>query len=114
MWSKEELLSKINFLGDVVNFNEYPKKLVETTIKKFKIFSADKVVRKLEPELIESFNNLYLKAFEEQNSADERKRERGKILKQIEELELKDRLKVLNEKLSKLNDLDIDQNDKKK
>jgi len=71
-------------------------KKIGETIKKFKKFEADKVVRKLDAELIESFNNLYLKAFEEQNTAEERKRERGKILKQIEELELKDRLKILS------------------
>jgi DNA primase len=71
------------------------KKIAET-VKRFKIFDAGKVARKLEAELIESFNNLYLKAFEEQNSSEERKKERGKILRQIEELELKDRLKALS------------------
>ncbi len=48
------------------------------------------------PELVETFNNLYLKAFEDQNTSEERKKERGKILEQIEELELKDRLKSLS------------------
>ncbi|MFA5025175.1 MAG: DNA primase [Candidatus Shapirobacteria bacterium] len=71
-------------------------KKISEVVKKYKIFNAEKIVRKLEPELIETFNNLYLRAFEEQNTSDERKKERGKILRQIEELELKDRLKVLS------------------
>ncbi|KKQ30402.1 MAG: hypothetical protein US68_C0010G0037 [Candidatus Shapirobacteria bacterium GW2011_GWE1_38_10] len=71
-------------------------KKIGEVIKKLKKFEADRVVRKLEAELIETFNNLYLKAFEEQNTSEERKKERGKILRQIEELELKDRLKVLS------------------
>jgi len=71
------------------------KKILET-IQKFKKFEAERVVRKLDPELIETFNNLYLKAFEEQNTSEERKKERGKIIRQIEELELKDRLKSLS------------------
>lgn len=66
------------------------------TIKRFKKFEAERIVRNLEAELIETFNTLYLKAYEEQNTTEERKKERGKILRQIEELELKDRLKVLS------------------
>lgn len=71
-------------------------KKIGEVIKKFKKFEADKVIRRLDAELIETFNNLYLKAFEEQNTSEERKKERGKILRQIEELDLKDRLKTLS------------------
>ena len=71
-------------------------KKIGESIKKYKKFTPDKIVAKLEPELIESFNNLYLRAFEEQNSSEERKKERSKIIRQIEELELKDRLKELS------------------
>lgn len=71
------------------------KKIGETIIK-FKKFKAKKVGGKLEAELIETFNGLYLKAFEEQNSSEERKKERSKIINQIKELELKDRLKSLS------------------
>lgn len=71
-------------------------KKIGETIKKLKKFEVEKVLRKLEPELIETFNNLYLRAFEEQSSSEERKKERGKILRQIEEIELKDRLKALS------------------
>lgn len=71
-------------------------KKIAKTIMKYKKFEASKVVRSLEAELIEIFNNLYLKAFEEQNTSEERKKERGKILKQIEEIDLKDRLKTLS------------------
>lgn len=71
------------------------KKIVEV-IRKYKKFDAEKVVKKLEAELKETFNTLYLKAFEEQNSSQERKKERGKIIKQMEEMELKDRLKALS------------------
>jgi hypothetical protein len=71
------------------------KKITEI-IKKYKKFEAEKVVKKLEAELKETFNNLYLKAFEEQNSSEERKKERGKIIRQIKEIELKDRLKLLS------------------
>lgn len=71
-------------------------KKIAKTIMKYKKFEASKVVRSLEAELIEIFNNLYLKAFEEQNTSEERKKERGKILKQIEEIDLKDRLKILS------------------
>ena len=71
-------------------------KKIAKTIMRYKKFEASKVVRSLEAELIEIFNNLYLKAFEEQNTSEERKKERGKILKQIEEIDLKDRLKTLS------------------
>ena len=71
-------------------------KKISEIIKKVKVFKADRVARKLDAELIETFNNLYLKAFEEQNSSEERKRERSKILQQIEEINLKDRLKELS------------------
>lgn len=71
-------------------------KKIGETIKKFRDFKVEKVVNKLDSELKDTFNNLYLKAFEEQNSSEERKKERGKILRQIKEIELKDRLKVLS------------------
>lgn len=71
-------------------------KKIGETIKKIKIFTAKKVVEKLDPELVDTFNIIYLKAYEEQNSSEERKKERKKIVIQIEELELKDRLKSLS------------------
>jgi len=71
-------------------------KKIGDVIKKFKKFEAKKVIEKLDAELIETFNSLYLKAFEEQNSTEERKKERNKIINQIKELELKDRLKSLS------------------
>jgi len=71
-------------------------KKIGETIKKFKKFEVEKIIRKLEPELIDSFNYLYLRAYEEQSTSEERKKERGKIFRQIEELELKDRLKTLS------------------
>ena len=71
-------------------------KKIGEIIKNIKIFAAKKVVKKLDPELVETFNTLYLKAFEEQNSSEERKKERSKIINQITELELKDRLKSLS------------------
>jgi len=71
-------------------------KKIGEAITKLKKFEAKKVMEKLDAEIVETFNNLYLRAFEEQNSAEERKKERGKILRQIEELELKDRLKILS------------------
>lgn len=71
------------------------KKIVET-IDKFKEFDVKKVLNKLEAELKESFDNLYIKAYEEQNSSEERKKERDKIISQIKEIELKDRLKELS------------------
>ncbi|MFA6007504.1 MAG: DNA primase [Candidatus Shapirobacteria bacterium] len=71
-------------------------KKIGDLIKKYKRFEAEKIVEKLEAELKETFNNLYLKAFEEENGSEERKKERGKIVRQIEEIELKDRLKSLS------------------
>ncbi len=71
-------------------------------IEKITKFEAKKVAENLDPELLDTFNNLYLKAFEDQNSAEERRKERSKILRQIEELELKDRLKSLSDIIANL------------
>lgn len=71
-------------------------------IEKITKFEAKKVAENLDPELLDTFNNLYLKAFEDQNSAEERRKERSKILRQIKELELKDRLKSLSDIIANL------------
>lgn len=80
----------------LLNWNTPRLKKIGEKINKFKVFRVEKVVGKLEPELIDSFNYLYLKAYEEQSTSEERRKERGKIRRQIEELELKDRLKTLS------------------
>jgi DNA primase len=79
-----------------INWRTIKFKKIGDLIKKYKKFEAEKIVGKLEAELRETFNNLYLKAFEEENGSEERKKERGKIIRQIEEIELKDRLKSLS------------------
>lgn len=79
-----------------INWQTLRLKKIGETICKFKEFEVKKVLNKLEAELKESFNNLYIKAFEEQNSSEERKKERYKIISQIKEIELKDRLKELS------------------
>jgi len=71
------------------------KKISEIIIKQ-KNFDAKKIVEKLDPELVDTFNEIYLKAFEEKGQSEDRKKERNKIIYQIEELELKDRLKLLS------------------
>ena len=71
-------------------------KKIGEMIMKIKNFDAKKIVKKIEPELIDTFNGIYLKAFEEPGQSEERKKERRKIIIQIEELELKDRLKSLS------------------
>lgn len=71
-------------------------------IEKITKFEAKKVAENLDPELLDTFNNLYLKAFEDPNSAEERRKERSKILRQIKELELKDRLKSLSDIIANL------------
>jgi len=71
-------------------------------IEKITKFEAKKVAENLDPELLDTFNNLYLKAFEDQNSAEERRKERSKILRQIKELELRDRLKSLSDIIANL------------
>jgi len=65
-------------------------------IKRFKLFKAVEIVKQLETELVDIFNNLYLQAIEEKNEASERNREINNIIKQIEEINLKDRLKTLS------------------
>lgn len=69
---------------------------ISESIKKIKKFKAEKVAEKLEPELKNIFGELYLKAFEDSASVEERKKERSKILRQIEEVDLKKRLKELS------------------
>jgi len=71
------------------------KKIGEELVK-MKKFSGSKLASKLAPELRESFNDLYLRAQEDQSSAEERKKERGKIIKQLEEMKLKTRLVELS------------------
>ncbi|HNY04480.1 MAG TPA: DNA primase [Candidatus Woesebacteria bacterium] len=71
-------------------------------IEKITKFEAKKVAENLDPELLDTFNNLYLKAFEDPNSAEERRKERSKILRQIKELELRDRLKSLSDIIANL------------
>ena len=71
------------------------KKIGEELVK-MKKFSGSKLASKLAPELRESFNDLYLRAQEDQSSAEERKKERGKIIKQLEEIKLKTRLVELS------------------
>ena len=71
-------------------------------IEKITKFEAKKVAENLDPELLDTFNNLYLKAFEDPNSAEERRKERSKIVRQIKELELKDRLKSLSDIIANL------------
>lgn len=71
-------------------------KKISEKIGKFKKFEAEKISHELEPELKDIFNTLYLKAYEEQSDSEERRKERSKIISQIKELELKDRLKSLS------------------
>lgn len=71
-------------------------KKISEKIGKFKKFEAEKISNELEPELKDIFNTLYLKAYEEQSDSEERRKERSKIISQIKELELKDRLKSLS------------------
>lgn len=71
-------------------------KKISGKIGKFKKFEAEKISNELEPELKDIFNTLYLKAYEEQSDSEERRKERSKIISQIKELELKDRLKSLS------------------
>jgi len=79
-----------------IEWREIRFQKISRAIKKYKIFGATKVVKKLEPELIEIFNDLYLKAIEEKNEPTERKKEINNIIRQIEEINLKDRLKTLS------------------
>lgn len=69
---------------------------IAKVIKRFKLFKAVEIVKQLETELVDIFNNLYLQAIEEKNEASERNREINNIIKQIEEINLKDRLKTLS------------------
>jgi len=69
---------------------------IAKVIKRFKLFKAVKIVKQLETELVDIFNNLYLQAIEEKNEASERNKEINNIIKQIEEINLKDRLKILS------------------
>jgi hypothetical protein len=71
-------------------------KKIGEKISKFKKFKAEKISDELDPELKDIFNTLYLKALEEESGSEERKKERSKIINQIKELELKDRLKSLS------------------
>lgn len=69
---------------------------IANIVKRFKKFGAVKVVNRLETELVDIFNNLYLQAIEEKSEASERNKEISNIIKQIEEINLKDRLKILS------------------
>jgi DNA primase len=71
-------------------------KKIGEIIKKNKKFEAKIIAKKMDPELVDTFNNLYLKAYEQEGSAEERKKERKKIINQIRELELKDKIKSLS------------------
>ena len=71
------------------------KKIAEI-LAGMKNYSGARLAAKLPPELLDGFNELYLRAMEDQSEAEERKRERDKILKQLEEIHLKEKLKKLS------------------
>lgn len=79
-----------------INWETLRFKKISEKICQYKKFEAEKIANSLESELKNTFNSLYLKAFEEKNSSEERKKERYKIISQIKEIKLKDRLKELS------------------
>lgn len=79
-----------------INWQTRRLKKMGETIKGIRKFKVDKVLEKLDPELKSTFEDLYIRAFENKNEAEERKKERNKVIKQIKEIELKDRLKELS------------------
>ncbi|MBU1117871.1 DNA primase, partial [Patescibacteria group bacterium] len=71
------------------------KKIIGTIIKYPKL-KGKEIAEKMEAEVKDIFSNLYLTAFEDEGNSDSRRQERGKIIRQIREIELKDRLKSLS------------------
>lgn len=69
---------------------------IAKVVKRFKEFGAAKIASHLERELVDIFNNLYIQAIEEKSENSERNKEISNIIKQIEEINLKDRLKTLS------------------
>lgn len=71
-------------------------KRIGERIKKYRKFEAEKIKNEIEAELRDIFNDLYLRACENNDSSEEREKERNKIVRRINEIELKNRQKELS------------------
>ncbi len=89
-------LKKPGIIAKIIDWQTVKFKKISEELIKIRKFSGRKLAAKLAPELREGFNDLYLRAQEDQSSAEERKKERNKIIKQLEEIKLKTRLVELS------------------
>jgi len=89
-------LRKPQKMAKEIKWESIKLKKIAEILAGMKNYSGARLAAKLPPELLDGFNELYLRAMEDQSEAEERKRERDKILKQLEEIHLKEKLKKLS------------------
>lgn len=89
-------LKKPQNMAKKIKWQSIKLKKISEVLGAMKKYSGTRLAAKLPPELLEGFNEIYLRAMEDQSEVEERKKERVKILKQLEEIHLKEKLKKLS------------------
>ena len=89
-------LKKPQNMAKKIKWQSIKLKKISEVLGAMKKYSGTRLAAKLPPELLEGFNEIYLRAMEDQSEVEERKKERVKILKQLEEIHSKEKLKKLS------------------